>query len=60
EPSNPIYAEVIIRTLSADSQKDLTESKYPYQMPRYLKNGRIDMTMLLQDFQAFWRENSEI
>jgi hypothetical protein len=60
EPANPIYAEVIIRTLSADSQKDLTESKYPYKMPRYLKNGRIDMTMLLQDFQAFWRENSEI
>jgi Holliday junction resolvase len=29
-------------------------------MPRYLKNGRIDITMLLQDFQSFWRENSEI
>ncbi|MDR0844451.1 MAG: ATP-binding protein [Tannerella sp.] len=59
-PSNPIYAEVIIRTLSADSQKDLGESNYPYQMPHYLKNGRIDVTMLLQDFQVFWRENSEI
>jgi hypothetical protein len=60
EPSNPIYAEVIIRTLSADSQKDLSESKYPYKMPRYLKDGRIDITMLLPDFQSFWRENSEI
>jgi hypothetical protein len=59
-PSNPIYAEVIIRTLSADSQKDLGESKYPRQMPHYLKNGRIDMTLLLQEFQVFWRENSEI
>ncbi|MDR0815106.1 MAG: AAA-like domain-containing protein [Bacteroidales bacterium] len=59
-PSNPIYAEVIIRTLSANSQKDLAESKYSYQMPRYLKNGRIDMTYLLQDFQSFWSENSEI
>jgi hypothetical protein len=59
-PSNPIYAEVIIRTLSANSQKDLSECQYPRQMPRYLKNGRIDMTMLLQDFQVFWRENSEI
>ncbi|GHT52273.1 hypothetical protein AGMMS49982_12030 [Bacteroidia bacterium] len=59
-PANPIYAEVIIRTLSADSQKDLLESKYPQQMPHYLKNGHIDMTCLMQDFQAFWRENSEI
>jgi hypothetical protein len=59
-PSNPIYAEVIIRTLSADSQKDLGESIYPRQMPLYLKNGRIDMSMLLRDFQVFWRENSEI
>ncbi|MDR0866135.1 MAG: AAA-like domain-containing protein, partial [Candidatus Symbiothrix sp.] len=59
-PSNPIYAEVIIRTLSANSQKDLIESKYPHQMPHYLKNGSIDVTLLLQDFQAFWRENSEI
>jgi hypothetical protein len=60
EPANPIYAEVIIRTLSADSQKDFGESKYPYRMPRYLKAGRIDMDFLLRDFQAFWRENSEI
>jgi hypothetical protein len=59
-PSNPIYAEVIIRTLSANSQKNLSESKYSHQMPYYLKNGRIDMTLLLQEFQSFWRENSEI
>ena len=59
-PSNPIYAEVIIRTLSADSQKDLGESRYAHRMPRYLKDGRIDMTCLMQDFQSFWRENSEI
>ncbi|GAP72910.1 AAA-like domain-containing protein [Candidatus Symbiothrix dinenymphae] len=59
-PANPIYAEVILRTLSADSQQDLCSEKYPYQMPRYLKNGRIDMIYLMQDFQAFWRENSAI
>jgi hypothetical protein len=59
-PSNPIYAEVIIRTLSANSQKDLYESKYAHRMPRYLKDGRIDITYLMQDFQSFWRENSEI
>jgi hypothetical protein len=59
-PANPIYAEVILRTLSADSQKDLCSEKYPYKMPRYLKDGRIDMMYLMQDFQSFWRENSEI
>ncbi|GHV72433.1 hypothetical protein FACS1894201_01550 [Bacteroidia bacterium] len=60
EPANPIYAEVIIRTLSANFQNVLSESRYPYLMPRYLKNGRIDMNFLLQDFQAFWRENCDI
>jgi hypothetical protein len=60
EPANPIYAEVIVRTLSYDTQMRLQHKKYPYQMPRYLKDGRIDMTYLMQDFQTFWRESSEI
>ncbi|GAP72930.1 hypothetical protein SAMD00024442_5_50 [Candidatus Symbiothrix dinenymphae] len=60
QPANPIYAEVIIRTLSKNFQDTLCSEMYPYQMPRYLKNGRIDMIYLMQDFQAFWRENSEI
>jgi hypothetical protein len=59
EPSNPIYAEVIVRTLSYNTQDALSDSSYPYRMPRYLKGGVIDMTYLLEDFQTFWRENSE-
>jgi hypothetical protein len=59
-PANPIYAEVIIRKLSFDTQRKLSEPKYPYQIPRYLKNGRIDMDFLMRDFQKFWRENSQI
>jgi hypothetical protein len=59
-PANPIYAEVIIRRLSSDTQGALQDPKYPYQMPRYLKDGRIDMDFLMRDFQQFWRENSEI
>ncbi|MDJ0836832.1 MAG: ATP-binding protein [Acidobacteriota bacterium] len=55
-PANPIYGEVIIRTLTYDSQ---------YQLPtslagRYIDNDRIDMTALLKAFQQFWRENSDI
>jgi type II secretory pathway predicted ATPase ExeA len=60
EPANPIYAEVIIRKLSSNTQETLGNPRYPYQMPRYLKNGRIDMDYLMRDFQQFWRENSEI
>jgi AAA+ ATPase superfamily predicted ATPase len=60
EPANPIYAETIIRKLSSDTQEALKNPKYPYQMPRYLKDERIDMDYLMRDFQQFWRENSEI
>jgi hypothetical protein len=60
EPANPIYAEVIIRKLSSFTQEELQTPKYPYQMPRYLKDGRIDMGSLMRDFQQFWRENSDI
>ncbi|MDR1920020.1 MAG: ATP-binding protein, partial [Tannerellaceae bacterium] len=60
EPSNPIYAEVIVRTLNFNEQDTLLDPRYPYQMPRYLKDGRIDMDFLMRDFQQFWRENSEI
>jgi hypothetical protein len=60
QPANPIYAEAIIRKLSADSQDDLLDPKYPYRMPRYLKGGVIDMDYLVGDFQQFWRENSDI
>ncbi|MDR3250259.1 MAG: ATP-binding protein, partial [Tannerella sp.] len=60
EPANPIYAEVIIRKLSSYTQGELQDPKYPYKMPRYLKDGRIDMDFLMRDFQQFWRENSAI
>ena len=58
-PANPIYGEVIVRTLNYNEQMSLTE-KSEYQMPKYYKNSRIDMNLLLQDFQSFWRENSAI
>ncbi|MDR3183816.1 MAG: ATP-binding protein, partial [Prevotellaceae bacterium] len=60
EPANPIYAEVIVRTLNAYVQETLQTSDTPFQMPRYLKHGRIDMDYLMRDFQQFWRENSDI
>jgi hypothetical protein len=59
-PANPIYNEVIARTLNYDVQKDLLDHYDLYQIPRYLKNGHIDMDFLMHDFQQFWRENSQI
>jgi hypothetical protein len=59
-PANPIYAEVIARTLTYNMQNVLTRDNNVYQMPRYMKDGRIDMDYLMRDFQQFWRENSDI
>ncbi len=52
-PSNPIYGEVIIRSLNA-IMDELVKA------PTYFINGRLDMKKLLSDFQQFWRKNSEI
>ncbi|MDR1299992.1 MAG: AAA-like domain-containing protein [Oscillospiraceae bacterium] len=60
KPASPIYAEVIARTLTYNAQAALAESDDIYQMPRYIKDGRIDMDYLMRDFQQFWRENSDI
>jgi hypothetical protein len=59
-PANPIYAEVIARTLTYNMQNVLTRDDNTYQLPRYIKDGRIDMDSLMRDFQQFWRENSDI
>jgi hypothetical protein len=59
-PANPIYGEVIARTLSHDTQQVLLQNPSTHSMPRYLKDGRIDMDCLMRDFQQFWRENSDI
>jgi hypothetical protein len=60
EPANPIYTEVIIRSLNWDTQCRIEQSGSPYQIPRYLKDGVIDMDYLFKDFQVFWRENAAI
>lgn len=56
KPANPIYAEVIVRSLNRDAQEDL-----PVELiERWMDGQRIDMNGLLKGFQAFWRDNSEI
>ena len=60
KPANPIYAEVIARTLSFDSQEKFLIKKPEANIPRYLKDGKMDIDYLLLEFQQFWRENSAI
>ncbi|KHD09072.1 hypothetical protein PN36_11070 [Candidatus Thiomargarita nelsonii] len=57
-PSNPIYGEVIIRTLTSPFQMEMED--YPLKTQTYIVEGKLDLKRLLQDFQKFWRENSEI
>jgi len=58
-PANQIYAEVIAHALSWNIQADLM-SKKEYEMPKYIKDGKIDVSYLLKEFQDFWCRNSEI
>jgi len=60
EPANPIYAEVIIRTITCTAQEAIKNSKPNSDLPKYVIDGKIDINHLLKDFQSFWRENSEI
>jgi len=58
-PANPIYAAVMMRTLTIHVQRALAQGALP-EAPAYLVEGRLDMRRLLEDFQAFWRQNSEM
>ncbi|MDD2709317.1 MAG: ATP-binding protein [Verrucomicrobiae bacterium] len=60
EPGCPIYAEVMVRTLTADLQGSLESPIYPYALARYRMAQGLNMGLILEDFQQFWRENSGI
>jgi hypothetical protein len=59
-PSNPIYGEIIVRTLSFRSQQELEDIPTLPAADAYVVESKLDMKLLLSDFQQFWRENSEI
>ena len=56
-PSNPIYKEVIVRTLTLTSQHQL-EGMYANVWVD--EKGNLKLNELLQEFQQFWRENSDV
>ena len=56
QPANPMYGEVIIRTLTYNSQKHFRL----YDTDRETVPHPFDLNSLLKEFQQFWRENSDI
>ena len=54
--ANAIYREIIPRELTWSTQAMMPDRKALYITPDH----RIDMRILLADWQQFWRENSEI
>ena len=56
-PSNRIYAEVFLRTLSLGYQEQC-QAMIP--APAWIREDGLDMDGLLKGFQAFWRENAEM
>lgn len=56
-PSNPIYREVIIRSLTLTSQHQIEGL---YDNIWVDSAGKLKINELLKSFQQFWRENSDI
>jgi hypothetical protein len=56
KPANPIYQEVILRTLSKRYQDELP----PELANRWMDGHKLDMTALLKEFQQFWRETADM
>jgi hypothetical protein len=60
ELANPIYAEVIMRTLTCNLQNILQHDNPAYRIPRYRKDKSVNMNRLMLNFQQFWQDNSAL
>ena len=54
--SNKIYSEIIPRALNKRFQDAMIPVLFPLW---FIKEGKIDMNLLLKEFQQFYRENAE-
>jgi hypothetical protein len=60
-PANPLYTEVILRTLTFDQQQTFNPAQTGGGAGDYSRpGGGLDMDRMLAQFQQFWRENSAI
>jgi hypothetical protein len=59
-PANPIYQEIIVRTMISDIQM-LIEDDIPVTYKNKWMDGlNLDMSGLIKAFQTYWSENSEM
>ncbi|HQF56183.1 MAG TPA: ATP-binding protein, partial [Fibrobacteria bacterium] len=56
EIANPIYREVLIRTLNVNYQQSFPAPEFKWQKD----NGDLDMETLFDEFQTFWRRNGDL
>jgi hypothetical protein len=54
--ANPVYREVLARQITFGAQAMIPEPEWQWEK----SDGSLDMDALMREFQAFWRENSEI
>jgi hypothetical protein len=54
--ANPLYREVLAREMTYSAQLAIPVPEWQWQN----SDGSLDMEALLQEFQRFWRENSEV
>ena len=54
--ANPIYREVLIRTLNSGYQDGIAKPEFRWAKP----NGDLDLEALFTEFQEFWRENGDL
>ncbi|MDR1545832.1 MAG: AAA-like domain-containing protein [Deltaproteobacteria bacterium] len=57
--ANPIYQEVILRTLARHFEDEFDEEASEARSNRWADGDRLDMTSPLKSFQKYWRENSD-
>ncbi|MDR0354889.1 MAG: hypothetical protein LBJ64_04045, partial [Deltaproteobacteria bacterium] len=58
KPANPIYQEVIFRTLALDFEEEFGEEATLAKSKCWVDGDKLHMTELLKEFQIYWRENS--
>jgi hypothetical protein len=60
QPSNPIYQEVIVRTLITKIQPEIDRAITITFGNKWMDGISLDMNALLKAFQIYWSENSEM
>jgi hypothetical protein len=54
--ANPIYREVLVRVLAGSAEDRILVEPRSFGLP----DGRLDLSRLLREFVAFWREHGDV